>query len=57
MHYFNEAAGEFRNIAMVGQMYEALRATRGWVKDCEATGEVLDADESSISCETEEGKA
>lgn len=57
MHYFNEAIGEFRNIAMVGQMYEALRATRGWVKDCEATSEVLDADESSISCETEEGKA
>lgn len=57
MHYFNEVVGEFRNIAMVGQMYEALRATRGWVKDCEATSEVLDADESSIFCETEEGKA
>lgn len=53
MHYWNERMGEFRGIEAVGQMYEALRATRREVKDCEATSEVLDFQESDIPCKEE----
>lgn len=58
MHYFNEAVGEFWSIAIAGQMFESLRATRGSVRDCEATCEVLDIDESGQPYEKEgEGNA
>lgn len=54
MHYFNQDVGGFRNIAIAGQMFEALRATRGSVRDCVATCGVLDTDESGKPYEKEE---
>lgn len=57
MRCWDENYWEYGAIAMVGRMYESLRATRGWVKDCVATSEVLDLDESSESYEQEEGKS